>query len=117
MLEHQGHWKAKVVDVGSFYFNKYYVHVQNERLYITNDYPSILDWLQVDVSSKHRWKYMQFVAIFHILIHGCFMTNYEDMKDLFKLLKVKNVFKKHWSNTSWWRMTEVMHIVLLELPK
>jgi hypothetical protein len=31
------------VDAKSFYFNKNYVHVQNERLDIANDHPSILD--------------------------------------------------------------------------
>jgi len=45
------------------------------------------------------------------------MTNYENLKDLFQLLKVKSVSKKHWFNTSWWGMVEVMYIVLLEATK
>jgi hypothetical protein len=45
------------------------------------------------------------------------MTNYENLKDLFQLLKVNNVSKKHWFNTSWWRMVEVMYVVLLEVTK
>ncbi len=47
LLKHQGRQKAKVsmfgVDVGSFCFNKKFVHAQNECLYITNDHPFILD--------------------------------------------------------------------------
>jgi hypothetical protein len=54
---------------------------------------------------------------FHLLIHGRPMTNYEDLKDLFQLLKVKSVSKKHLSNTSWWGMAEVMPVVLLEATK
>ncbi len=45
------------------------------------------------------------------------MTNYEDLKDLFQLLKVKNVSKKYWSDTSRWEMAKVMHVVLLEATK
>jgi hypothetical protein len=45
------------------------------------------------------------------------MTNYENLKDLFQLLKVNNVSKKHWFNTSWWWMVEVMYVVLLEVTK
>jgi len=71
------------VDAKSFYFNKNYVHVQNERLDIANDHPSILDQLQVDVPFEHKQKYVQFVAIFHLLTHGHPKTIYKDLKKLF----------------------------------
>jgi hypothetical protein len=62
LLKHQGHQKAKIlmpiVDAKSFYSNKNYVHVQNERLYTNNDRPSILHQFQVDVPFKHRQKYV-----------------------------------------------------------
>jgi hypothetical protein len=102
------------VDAGSFYFNKNYVHAHNECIYTVNDCAFTLDQLQVDVPSEHKRKYVQFVVIFHLLIHGRPMTNYENLKDLFQLLKVKSVSKMHWSNASRWGMVEVMHIVLLE---
>jgi hypothetical protein len=76
-----------------------------------------LDQLQVDVPFEHRQKYVQFVAIFHLLSCGRPMTNYEDLRYLFQLLKVKSVSKKHWFNTSGWGMVEVMHVVLLEVTK
>jgi hypothetical protein len=34
------------------------LHAHNKCLYTTNDYPSILDQLQVDVPFEHRRKYM-----------------------------------------------------------
>jgi hypothetical protein len=71
------------VDAKSFYFNKKYVHAQNERLYTANDHPRILDQFQINVPLKHKRKYMQFVAIFNLLTHGCPMTDYQDLKDLF----------------------------------
>ncbi len=45
------------------------------------------------------------------------MIDYKDLKDLFQLLKVKSVSKKHWFDTSGWGMAEVMHVVLLEATK
>ncbi len=105
------------VDARSLYFNKNYVHAHNERIYTINDCAYILDQLQVDVPFEHRQKYVQFVVFFHLLIHGRPMTNYENLKDLFQLLKVKSVSKMHWSDTSGWGMVEVMHVVLLEATK
>jgi hypothetical protein len=120
-LKHQGRQKTKVlmlgVDARSLYFNKNYVHAHNERIYTINDCAYILDQLQVDVPFEHRQKYVQFVVFFHLLIHGRPMTNYENLKDLFQLLKVKSVSKMHWSDTSGWGMVEVMHVVLLEATK
>jgi len=105
------------VDAGSLYFNENFVHVQNECFYIANDHPSILDQLQINVPSKHTRKYVQFMVIFHFLIHGHPMTNYKNLKDLFWLLKVKSVSRKHWSNTLGWGMVEIMRVVLLEATK
>jgi hypothetical protein len=45
------------------------------------------------------------------------MTNYKDLKDLFQLLKVKSVYRKHWFDTSGWGTVEVMHVVLLKPTK
>jgi len=42
------------------------------------------------------------------------MTNYESLRDLSQLLKVKFVFQKHWIDWFGWGMAEVMHKVLLE---
>jgi hypothetical protein len=42
------------------------------------------------------------------------MINYESLKDLFQLLKVKSVFRKQWIDKFGWGMAKVMHKVLLE---
>jgi hypothetical protein len=58
LLKHQSCPKTKVfmpsVDAKSFLFNKNYVHVHNERLYIANDHPPILDQLQIYVPLEHK---------------------------------------------------------------
>ncbi len=66
---------------------------------------------------KHRQKYVQFVAIIHFLTPRCPMIDYEDLKYLFQLLKVKSVSRKPWFDTLGWGMVEVMHIILLEVTK
>jgi len=45
------------------------------------------------------------------------MTNFGSFKILFQMLKVKNVGRKHWNNSSSWGMVEVMHNVLLNVTK
>jgi len=45
------------------------------------------------------------------------MIDYEDLKYLFQLLKVKSVSRKPWFDTLGWGMVEVMHIILLEATK
>jgi hypothetical protein len=51
---------------------------------------------------------MQFVIVFHILAHGCPMTDFESLKDLFQLLKVKSISRKHWINGNVWGMEKIM---------
>ncbi len=45
------------------------------------------------------------------------MIDYESLKDLFQLLKVKSVSKKRWINSSRWAMVKVMYEILLEVTK
>jgi hypothetical protein len=42
------------------------------------------------------------------------MINFEDLKDLFTILKVKHNPKKNWSDSSWWGIVEFMNDLLLE---
>jgi hypothetical protein len=69
------------------------------------------------VPFKHKQKYVQFVVVIHFFILGCPMIDYEDLKYLVQLLKVKSVSRKPWFDTSGWGLVEVMHIVLLEATK
>jgi len=48
-----------------------------------------------------RWrrkKNVQFVALWHLLKHGCSMIDFEKFKQLFQFLKVENYLPKHWSD-------------------
>jgi hypothetical protein len=45
------------------------------------------------------------------------MSDYESLKDLFQLLKVKFVSRKHWTDNFGYEMAKVMHGVLLETTK
>jgi len=42
------------------------------------------------------------------------MTNFEGLKDLFTMLKVKHTLKKHWTNFARWGMIESMNELLLK---
>jgi hypothetical protein len=121
LQKHVIHCKAKVsipiLDASSCYMNKNYVHAKNEQQYTTSQCPSIMNLLYCDVSSNHKQKYGQFPTIFHILVHGHFMTDFEGFKTLYQMLSMNNVSKKHWSNSSSWGIAKIMHGVLLDLTE
>ncbi len=121
LFKHQGHCKTKVsmpkIDVYTFYFNKDFVHAKNEHCYTIANHYSILDHLQANVPYERKQIYIQFVIVYHLFAHKCPMIDYESLKDLFQLLKVKSVFKKHWIDSSGWGMVEVMCEILLEIIK
>jgi hypothetical protein len=93
------------------------MHSKNEKQYTISQKTSIFDLLQCDIPSKHKRKYVQFAIIYHILACGHPMTNFESFKILFQMLKMKNVGRKHWNDSSSWGMVEVMHSVLLNVTK
>jgi hypothetical protein len=101
-------WNMKVVaktkfQCWGFFFNKDFVHVKNEHCYIATitppllHRPFVLDRLQANVLSKQQQKHVQFV-VFYLLSHGCPMSDFESLKILFQLLKVKFVSRTHWTN-------------------
>jgi hypothetical protein len=49
----------------------------------------------------------------HILLHGIPILEYESLKELFLLLKVKNTSLKHWSDSSGKQFAKGMHNVVL----
>lgn len=105
------------VDVSFHYFNKNLVQAKKNKNKIITKFLSILDWLQIDVPSKYKLKNLQFISIYHLLNHGRPMIDYEHMKGLFQMLKVKFVSKKHWFDMLSWAMFEVMCELLLEATK
>jgi hypothetical protein len=70
-------------DACGFFFTKESVHAKNEQCYTVIDYSYVLDHLQANVLFEQRWKYVQFVIIYHLLANGRPMTNYESLKNLF----------------------------------
>ncbi len=90
--------------------NKNSMHSKNERQYTISQRPSVLNLLQCDIPSKHKWKYVQFAIVYHVLARGHPMI-------LFQMFKVKNVGRKHWNNSSSWGMVEVMHNLLINVTK
>jgi len=45
------------------------------------------------------------------------MTYFENMRFLFKLLKVKNCQNKHWCDDIGWVMVEVLHSIVMQVMK
>jgi hypothetical protein len=62
-------------------------------------------------------KYIQVVAIFHLLKNGKPMIDFENLKELFEFLKNFNAPKKHWTSSSEWGMARAMHNVVLKQMK
>jgi hypothetical protein len=42
------------------------------------------------------------------------MTNFEGLKNLFTMLKVKHILKKHWIDSTRWGRVESMNELLME---
>jgi hypothetical protein len=55
------------IDVGSYYFNKDFVHSKNEVAFTTHDHLSIFDHLLVDAPTNHKQKYVQFGIVITFL--------------------------------------------------
>ncbi len=56
-------------------------------------------------------------SIYHPFTNSYPMTNYENLKDLFQFVKMKNGSRKHWFDTIGWGMKEAMHVMLMEAIK
>jgi hypothetical protein len=68
-------------------------------------------------TNEKKCKFIQFVAIFWFLKLGRPLTNFESMKKLFDILKVKNIPCKHWFDSTGWHMAKNMHWIIIESTK
>jgi len=66
---------------------------------------------------ENQYKVVQFFILFHILQNGQAMLEYESLRPLFDLLKMKNMSKKHWINVFRWVMGEHFHLQVLKVLK
>jgi hypothetical protein len=55
--------------------------------------------------------------IFHLLNHGHPKFEFEALRELYCILKVKNNLKKHWTYGSGLGMVEAMHDIILTSTK
>jgi len=60
----------------------------------------LLNWWLALVKLLKKCKFIQFVAIFWLLKLGRPLTYFENMKEPFNILKVKNTSHKHWFNST-----------------
>ena len=74
---------------------------------------TVADLLVAGLEGEFKRKGVQFSTLFQILSHGRPMCDYEHEQYLLRHLKVKNLPKKHWSETSGWEMSEHMHATVL----
>jgi hypothetical protein len=78
---------------------------------------TVLDLLMRGLEGEEKRKGVQFSTIFQVLSHGHPMCDFEPEQYLLRHLKVKNVPRKHWSETSGWEMGEHLHGCVLAALK
>jgi hypothetical protein len=89
-------------------------HVKNEKIYTITNRPSILDNdIVAKVPHDKKYKFVQFVVVFHLLSRRQVMINFEGLGDLSNVLKVKHTPKNHWNDSLGWEIVNLMNNVLL----
>jgi hypothetical protein len=104
---------APKLDVVLLLGNYFSCHInqplKNEKLFESTSCDTIVIQMANQGKVEKKNKYVQFVAIWHLLQQGYSMTNFESFKVLFQFLKLENYLQKHWFDTTRWTMEEVMH--------
>jgi hypothetical protein len=81
--------------VKDYFYCKDVAHAKNERIYSMRNSKSIMTLVQSRIHFRVWKKFIQFVIVLHILLHGKPMLEYESLRELFLLFKVKNTLLKH----------------------
>ncbi len=99
LQKHVRHCKAAIpsfgIVVGDYFYCKDVAHAKNERTYFVQNLEFVMTLMQSGIHLGARKKFIQFVIVLHILLHGRPMLEYESLRELFLLLKVKNTPLKH----------------------
>jgi hypothetical protein len=103
--------------VNDYYISNDSQHQHNERVHATQGSNSITNMVVNGGKVKKKKKFVQFVAIFHLLKHGKPITNFEHMKGMFDFLNVHHTPRKHWTYSSGWEMATALHNVVLKQIK
>jgi hypothetical protein len=89
--KHVGHWKALVLSPsmvnGDFYYGQDVVHCKNEWFFIRWNSKSIITLVHLGIHLGVWKKFIQFVIVLHIFLHGWPMLKYESWREFFLLLK------------------------------
>jgi hypothetical protein len=116
-IKHLGMRKCTIarpkIIVGQYFICPTNSHVKNDKLSIAKGLDIVDVQLENGGKVERKKKYIQFVAIWHLLKQGCPMKDFERLKGLFKFLKVENCPCKHWFHSTDWTMAEAMHNVVL----
>jgi hypothetical protein len=99
--KHVGRHKAIVLNssivVEDCFYCKDVAHAKNEKTYFMWNLESVITLMQLGIHLGTWKKFIQFVTVLHILLHGRPILEYESLRELFLLLKVRNTQLKHWS--------------------
>ncbi len=99
--------------VGDYFYCKDATHAKIERTYFVQSSEFVMTLIQLGIHLGGWKKFVQFVTVLHIFLHGRPMLEYESLRESFLLLKVKNTPLKHWSNSSGQQIAKAMHHVAL----
>ena len=96
------------------------MYAKNEKIYFARlgkVGDTVLQQVAKETIKEHRRKIVQFQAILWLLMQGRSLTQYETMRDLFKLLLVLDFPMKHWSIMVGWEMAYHLAIALANHTK
>jgi len=124
LWKHCGRRKATTsfgkVKAGDYYFLSNNVHVRNEKIFFARSGKAgdtVVQQVAQGAIRERKRKMVQFRGILWLLMQGRPLAQYEMMKDLFELLGVPDLPKKHWSSMVGWEMADHLAIALADHTK
>jgi hypothetical protein len=99
LQKHVGCHKATIssfdIVIRDYFYCKDATHAKNERTCTMQNLEFAMTLVQSRIHLGGQKKFIQFVTILHILLHGRPMLEYDSLRELVLLLKVKNTPLKH----------------------
>ncbi len=87
LQKHVGHRKAIVLNlgvaIGDWYYYNDATHYNNERAFIGWNFETIMTLVHWGIHFGARKKFMKFVIVLHLFMHGRPMLEYEFLQELF----------------------------------
>jgi hypothetical protein len=106
------------MQVGDSYTKLDCKNVKNSKLWAGRKHAGyVVEQMASGVLTENKRKGVQLASLFQILSHGRPMVDYERCHALFEHLRVKNMPKKHWSESMGWDISEHMHMSVLKALK